>query len=144
MSNPVHPLSAGVVAQPTKVRISVALPESLVVHYEEAANKRRTALETVLRTRLERCRDHDAERAIYFDDQARQQLERISATQLHTADDVIALVSRLLTVRADGIEIALRPATLMRLKSRALGVEFKDFLQRVLTNELEAVADGLR
>jgi hypothetical protein len=128
----------------SKVRITVDLPEPLVKHYERIAGEHNASLDAVVSDRLTKCRDHDGTRPIYFSDETRRELEKVTSTQLHTAEDVISLVSRLLTVRVDNIKVTLNPSTLTRLKSRALGVDFKEFIRKILNNELQAIGDGLR
>ena len=102
-------------------RTAVALPESIIVSCTTKASKSGRKLEDWISERLRKCRDHDAQRGLYFDDKQREALEQLlGGVILANADDAIRLMtSRYTLTVGDEKGIPVEEGIYVILKQRA-------------------------
>lgn len=105
----------------TVVRMTVTLPEKLVVEYSEQADAAKRPLEKVISDRLRSCITHTSGRGLYFNDDQRAQLERITGGHIiQDANDALAKVRTTVSVRlGEDITLELNERILTRAASRA-------------------------
>lgn len=59
---------------------------------------------------------------------------------IQSAEDLKERCAQVTTLRVDGVEVTLEPRLLMRLKSRCIHRDFKDFLKEVVVKQLHDYA----
>lgn len=122
----------------TKTRASLTIPSEAYDAYERIARNERKPLDQILSERLASCAAYNAKRPIYFNDQQREQLESATGVSVKSAEDVLALVRRCLSVSINGSSVTLTPNLLERMKSRHLdGKPFGKFVGAVAVEKLE-------
>jgi len=125
-----------------QVNITLDIPKEIYNKYNGLAQNKN--LSKVLSQRLVDCVEHTAEKGIFLNDFARQQLEKSLGYNIDSAGQLIGLVQRMSTVSIDDIPIQLEADTLSRLKSRCFdGVDFTEFLRDRIVKDLETFV-GLR
>jgi len=131
----------------TVVRCTVTLPEKLVVEYSNQADAAKRPLEKILSDRLRGCIHHTSGRGLYFNDDQRGRLERITGGHIiSSTEDALAKIKTVVAVRiADGITIELSERILTRAASRAKShrMSTEKWLAKELVEGIEK-AVGLR
>lgn len=131
----------------TVVRMTITLPEELVVEYSNQADAAKRPLEKVISDRLRGCITHTSGRGLYFNDDQRGRLEKMTGGHvIQNADDALSKVRTVLEVRiGDALTIELSERILTRAASRAKSFRMSTaaWLKRELTEGLEK-AVGLR
>lgn len=103
---------------PVVVRLN--LPPELYAKYAELAEKQGLTPAELLQNRLERCVEHSSLRPLYFSDSQRAQLENlIQKRPLETAEQVLPLLSSLLTFKVGEFEVPITNAQARRLQLSA-------------------------
>jgi hypothetical protein len=103
-------------------RMTVTLPEEMVVAYSEQADLAKVPLEKLISDRLRGCIAHTSGRGLYFNDNQRAHLERITGGHIiQDANDALAKVRTVVQVRIAGesISLELNERILTRAASRA-------------------------
>lgn len=103
-----------------KVRLQLHIPESIVARYEEQAKAAKVSLEKVCSDRLRTCVSHTSGRGLYFNDDERSALERITGG--HLINDATVALDRIRTtvsLKVGDITIELSERLLARASSRA-------------------------
>lgn len=104
----------------SKVLVKLSLPERIFTQYEDQARAAKQNVEKVLADRLRGCILHTSGRGLYFNDEQRAHLERITGGHLITdADAALARVRTTVEVQVGGITIELTDRILQRCASRA-------------------------
>ena len=111
--------------------------------YAERAIKAGRAVEDEMERTLSRCRSHNATQGIYLNDDDRNTLSQLSGTAVRTPEDVVKLVSELVTIRVHGVDVPLHHQLLKRLDSRRYGSTLDELVRRVVIESLEQYV-GLR
>lgn len=111
-------------AQSAIKTFAVALPQELADEYIKKAESAGVDVSTLLSNRLINCSDHDSDRAIYFSDKQRGDLEALLDSNFFDSEKVLEKLRSLLAVLrlADGDEaetIVLSPMRAYRLVDRA-------------------------
>ena len=124
-------------------RLRVYLSSDVVGRYLEQADKAGIDVEQLLSDRLAACVTHTAQKPIYFSDGERQELEKILGKNILNAKDLLAQIRNAISVRIGTQKITLKPGLLQRLKTRCLGMRWEEFLEKIITEDLERYA-GMR
>lgn len=104
----------------SKVLVKLSLPERIFAQYEDQAKLAKQNVEKVLADRLRGCISHTSGRGLYFNDEQRAHLERITGGHLiNDADAAIMRVKTTVEVKVGGITIELTDRILQRCASRA-------------------------
>ena len=124
-------------------RLRVYLSSDVVGRYLEQAEKAGVDVEQLLSDRLAACVTHTAAKPIYFNDAERQELEKMLGKNIVTTKDLLAQIRNAISVRIGTQKITLKPGLLSRLKTRCLGMRWEEFLEKIITEDLERYA-GMR
>jgi hypothetical protein len=121
------------------VRLHVTLPVELADYYQEQADEANFVLEDFLAYRLTACRNHKAEKGIWFEDEARRELERLLGKNLKDATEALHRLRQILSVKVNESVVTLKPDILTRLKTRHLdrGKPFGTFVAEVVQDGIE-------
>ena len=119
------------------------VPEELSDHYSERAAKAGHDPEREMLKTLDRCRSYNDASPIYFTDSDRNELAVLTGRSLKTPAEVIGFVRELLSIRVQGVDIALYDQLIKRLDSRRFGQTWQEFLKGQVVRELETFV-GLR
>lgn len=104
----------------SKVLVKLSLPEKIFAQYEDQARAAKQNVEKVLADRLRGCISHTSGRGLYFTDEQRAHLERITGGHLiNDADAALMRVKTTVEVKVGGITIELTDRILQRCASRA-------------------------
>jgi len=104
-------------------RLRVYLSSDVVGRYLEQAEKAGVDIEQLLSDRLAACVTHTAAKPIYFNDAERQELEKMLGKNIVTTKDLLAQIRNAISVR--------------------LGMRWEEFLEKIITEDLERYA-GMR
>lgn len=126
----------------TVARISLTIPEDLLELYDDEAARAQKTTEEVIISRLYRCRHHDAERELYFNDKERNELEVLTGGRiLNDAKSALDRIRTALSLRIDNIQVSLKPNLLSRIRSRcSKNMDFPQFVKRQTIEGLERFA----
>ena len=103
----------------TLCRVSFSIPEDLYLLYEQDAKDVDKTVEEIIIARLHTCRRHNASRPLYFNDEQRALLERMTGGRiLMDADAALRKLENQATIRLDNTKVAIKPTLLTRLQSR--------------------------
>lgn len=130
-----HP--AGVVTR------TINLPTEVHDVYDERAIKAGRAVEDEIEKTLSRCRFHNSNTPVYLNDDDRNELSLLAGTSIRTPEDVLKLVSELVSIKVAGVSVPLHSQLLKRLESRRFGSSMQELISRVVVEELERFT-GLR
>lgn len=136
----------GSLRKDTKVRLQLHVPESTIEQYEAQAKAAGQSLEKVCSDRLRTCVDHTSGRGLYFTDEQRSELERITGGHfINDAPSALLRVKTTVELKVGGITIELTDRVLQRCASRAKSVRksLEDFVRKEVIEGLERSA-GLR
>lgn len=104
----------------SKVLVKLSLPERIFAQYEDQAKLAKQNVEKVLADRLRGCVSHISGRGLYFNDEQRAHLERITGGHLiNDADAALMRVKTTVELQVGGITIELTDRILQRCASRA-------------------------
>lgn len=124
-STPAAPAAApAVIVDPpskdSKVRIQLHLPEAVAQQYESQAKLVKQSPEKVMSDRLRTCVDHTSGRGLYFNDEQRAHLERITGGHIIAdADSAIEKVRIVVQLKVADVTIELTERVLARATARA-------------------------
>jgi hypothetical protein len=121
---PPTPTAPAVIVDPpskdTKVRIQLHLPELVVARYESQAKLVKQSAEKIMSDRLRTCVDYTSGRGLYFTDDQRSQLERITGGHMiNSADEALARTRTTVELKVGGVTVELNDRLLQRCSSRA-------------------------
>jgi hypothetical protein len=108
------------------------LPTQLYSTLLFQAESRQQDIEDLCVERLERSATYTADIPIYFNDEQRRTLMLLLGCSTPSPGEVINKVKQLTNVSVAGVEIELSPDEIDRLRSRAIGISFEDYLKRVV------------
>lgn len=121
---------------------AIVLSAEVFAEYESQAKAAGVSVEQFIEKRLMRCKRHNAERGLYFNDNQRRDLEKALGGSLFLdASAVIATVNRQYTFKIEGLteRIVIDGDLMQAIKTRAeeMHTPIKDFMH-------EAVMTGIR
>lgn len=79
-------------------------------------------------------------KSVFISDSERREIERLIAKNITTAQDLISILHRMVTVDIDGLQVSLEPRLLERLKTRCIGMPFEQFLHTTIRKLLREYA----
>lgn len=107
-------------AKESKVLVKLSIPEIVHAQYEDQARSVKQSVEKVLSDRLRACVTHTSGRGLYFTDDQRSHLERITGGHLITdADAALAKIRVTVELKVGSVTIELSERVLSRCVSRA-------------------------
>lgn len=124
---------------PSEVRYRVNLPGPLAEAYEQQAARAGLDVEEFLSLLLTKSNviDYQSEKPLHFSDADRRELERALGRNVKNSQDALKIIQAAMSVRVAGKNIPLNVGLLAKLKSRAIGVPFEKFLERLVVEDLE-------
>lgn len=130
----------------SKVLVKLSIPEKTYELYAAQAASAKQSVEKVLSDRLRGCVTHTSGRGLYFTDEQRSALERITGGHLISdADSALTHIKTTVEVEVGGIKVELTDRVLQRCASRAKS-ERKSLEQYVTKEVIQGLerACGLR
>ena len=127
----------------TLVSVRLSLPDTLVDKMESLAKSKNISLEDFLAHKLFKYQDDNSAKPIVLNDEERQQIERTVGRNVSSSTELVAAITKAMSVQAGGVDIGLTPFLLDRLHSRCIGMDFDKFMQLTVKRALEEFA-GLR
>lgn len=109
----------------TLERVEITLSDAVVDAYRELAKRKGETLEKILEDRLIACLDYDANRPLYFDDEERNELERLTGGRVISEPrEALRRIKNCQSIwitdpEEEPVKVQLSPALLSRLLSRA-------------------------
>lgn len=129
----------------TKMKVKIELPEALYLQYEEEGARNVRSAEEEIVKRLNGCKEHNANRGLYFNDKERKELETL--TGRHIAGKPEVLLARLrnaMKLKVGDVEIILDSHILNRLITRVFrGQTLEGSIEKWVVEALEKHA-GMR
>ena len=125
------------------ITVKLTLSEDTYRKYEEEAKAKEQSVERILEDRLWRFEEVRSAKPVIIDDEHRRQLDSLLGRNLQTPQELVLFLQRALAVKVDNVRIALQPALLERLHSRAIGMTFEKFMNDLVIRHLEEYS-GLR
>lgn len=119
-------------------RFPLRLTGAVAEEYAAIAAEQQSDIEEVMEQRLTKCRTHDAAKPLYFDDAQRQELEQLLARNFSSADEVLEKVRSLTRSSAGGVDIQFTPQQIERLSSRAIGVPYPEYVEKLVQRAVNA------
>jgi hypothetical protein len=142
VDKPIEPGSYG----NTRVRVTISIPEEMYQQYEAQAKLAKIAIEKVLSDRLRQCVNHTSGRGLYFTDEQRSAIERITGGHIITgAEMALEKIKTVVNLKVDDINIEVTERVLSRCASRAKAERktFEDYVKKEVIQGLER-STGLR
>ena len=124
-------------------KVSLRIPEGVYDQYSERAMKYGPEVEDELLARLIVCRNHNANQAIYLDDDARKELCNITGKLIRNADDLLAWAKQVTALKVENVEVPLGMTLTSRLASRQFGTPWPEHVRKTVLRCLESEV-GLR
>jgi hypothetical protein len=123
--------------------LSLTLPVDVLELYEAEAKEKGLTLDEVVTKRLFLCRQHSANRGVYFNDKERSELEKLTGGRIvYEAEDALKRIRNQLSIRLGNTQVILAPTLLTRLKSRcSRAMDFKQYLRKQAIEGLERAAN---
>jgi hypothetical protein len=123
--------------------LSLTLPVDVLELYEQEAQEKGKTLDEVITTRLFSCRQHNANRGVYFNDADRSELEKLTGGRIvYEAADALKRLRNQQSIRLGNTQVTLAPTLLTRLKSRcSRAMDFKQYLRKQAIEGLERAAN---
>lgn len=123
--------------------LSLTLPVDVIELYEQDAKERGKTLNEVVTQRLFSCRQHNANRGVYFNDAERSELEKLTGGRIvYEAKDALKRIRNQQSIRLGNTQVTLAPTLLTRLKSRcSRAMDFKTYLRKQAIEGLERAAN---
>lgn len=139
MANKPSPTSAIGERKPdSRTRITLTLPTSLTDIYEEQAIASGRLLEDEIAERLKRCMNHRAGRPLYFNDDQRSRIERITGHLVGDPETVLNQIEHAVSLKVDGIEIELPAQLQQRIRTRVWrGETYEGVVKREVLKRLQ-------
>lgn len=129
----------------TKMVVKIELPEALYIRYEEEGARNTRSAEEEIVKRLNGCKEHTANRPLYFNDKNRRELEDLLGR--HLAGDPEVLLARLrnaMKLKVGDVKITLDSHIIDRLTTRVFrGQNLEDNIKTWVVEALEKHA-GMR
>lgn len=140
-----------IVDQPTvpkdaKVLVKLSIPESIYAQYDEQAKLAKQSVEKILADRLRTCATYTSGRGLYFTDEQRSHLERMTGGHLiNDAESALQKINVTVSLKVSGVVIELNGRVLARATSRAKSTRqsLEQYLQKEVILNLEKSV-GLR
>ena len=125
--------------------IKIKLPEALYIAYEEEGARNTRSAEEEIVKRLNGCKEHTANRPLYFNDTQRAELEHLTGRHLAGDPEVILARARnMMKLKVGDVEIILDSHILNRLTTRVFrGQTLGEFIKKCVVEDLERHA-GIR
>lgn len=130
-------------AQTRTTSLRIQIPSDIADHYQAIADISGKNVEDIIAERLTTCADYyddDPGRPLHFNQQERQELEKLLAKNVFNTRDALVLIRNAMSLRLANQKITLKPELLQRLKSRCIGMEWDTFVLQTVTQELERFA----
>jgi hypothetical protein len=130
----------------TKVLVKLSIPETVYAQYEGQAKLAKQSVEKMLADRLRTCATYTSGRGLYFTDEQRSHLERMTGGHLiNDADAALQKINVTVSLKVSGVVIELNGRVLARATSRAKSTRqsLEQYLQREVILNLEKSV-GLR
>lgn len=123
--------------------LSLTLPVDVLELYEAEAKEKGQTLDEVVTKRLFLCRQHNANRGVYFNDAERSELEKLTGGRIvYEASDALKRIRNQQSIRLGNTQVTLAPTLLTRLKSRcSRAMDFKTYLRKQAIEGLERAAN---
>jgi len=144
------PTAPSVIVEPpskdTRVRVQLSIPEDVVVQYEAQSKTVKQSLEKTLSDRLRSCVNHTSGRGLYFNDEQRSHLERITGGHIITdANMALQKIKVVVELQVAGVTVELNERVLARCTSRAKSERktFEEYVKKEVIQGLEKSV-GLR
>ena len=124
-------------------RTEITLPEPLMDHYRKLAREQNESLGTILEDQLARCKTHQSQRPLYFNDKERNELECLTGGRvLKSAEAAVRAVRNIMSFQIqvpgeEPVQITLGTTLLSRLLSRKFGRTTAEHLAIEATEGLE-------
>lgn len=107
-------------AKETRVNVRISIPESTHVQYEAQAKLVKQSVEKVLSDRLRTCVSHTSGRGLYFTDEQRSHLERITGGHIiANAEMALQKIQVVVQLKVADVTIELSERVLARATARA-------------------------
>ena len=123
----------------SKVMVRLELPEALYEAYERHGSRSAREPEAEMLERLKRCKDHVANRPLYFNDAQRSELEHLSGGHITKSPD--ALIKRLAnacSIEVGDVKITIDQRLAQRLSTRVFrGQTIEGNIKKVVIEALE-------
>ena len=130
--------------QPIAAQLRVTLSQEIFAKYQEEAIEYGVDVEQLLESRLKECVAYNSTTPLYFNDDQRRELERLTGKNLRGAAEALAMIRRAMEVKVNGLPVSFNPLLLERLRTRLpRGTEFGTFLQNMIVMWAEGYC-GLR
>lgn len=129
----------------TKVLIKLEMSEKLYQEYEEMGGKSGRSPEEEISERLKRCKEHTANRPLYFNDAERSEMEKLTGGHLaKSPETVLARLRTAMSIVVEDVTITINQRLLQRLSSRVFrGQTMEGVIAKVVLEALERHA-GMR
>lgn len=126
-------------------RYSIKLSGKLATQYEQQAAAQGKSVEDVIADRLAASVDMDVSkgRSIRLEPADRQAIEAACSRSFATAKDLVHFLSTSFKLSVNNADVILTPELLRRLEARCGRVPFREFVNRVVRDQLEHYV-GLR
>lgn len=124
-------------------RTEVTLPEPLMEHYRKLARAANQPVEVVIENQLDKTKEYQAQRPLYFPDSERNELERLTGGRvLKDAPAAIRAVQSIMSfiVNVPGeapVEVTLGPTLAHRLMTRNFGKTTEEHIIKEVIEGLE-------
>lgn len=128
----------------SKMILKIELPEALYIQYEEEGARNVRSAEEEITKRLNGCKEHTANRALYFNDKERKELENLLGRHAGTPEVLLARLRNAVKLKVGDVEITLDSHLLDRLSTRVFrGQTMEDNIEKWVIEALEKHA-GMR
>lgn len=122
----------------TITRITIELPTSLILHYEDQGIAWDRTVEHEIASRLQKCKNYVSTSPLYFTDDERRELESALGHNCSNPGVVLQQLKHAVTLEVGEIKIELPPNVQQRLKSRVFrGQDYATVVRK-------QVVDGLK
>lgn len=123
----------------TKVLIKLELPEKLYEEYERMGGISGRSAEEEIAERLKRCQKHTASRPLYFNDEERGELERLTGGHLAQSPEVVlGRLRTAMSIVVEDVTIVINANLLQRLSTRVFrGQTMEGVITKVVKEALE-------
>ena len=119
--------------QPIAAQLRVTLSQEIFAKYQEEATEYGVDVEQLLESRLKECVAYNSTTPLYFNDDQRRELERLTGKNLRGSAEALNMIRRAMEIQINGLPISFNPLLLERLRTRLpRGTDFKTFLQNMM------------
>lgn len=132
--------SATPIAEPRRVNppkanhvaIRLNIRPEVIEAYESQAAAQGKFVEDVLEERLASCVAYTADKPLYVTDEQRRRIEVALDKNIHTPEQLVDIVLKLVTLNVAGVDIPLSDYVMQRLETRTFGNSFEDTVREVV------------